>query len=550
MLAIAILFCFSCQKEEKNFNQLVPENTKLLLEFNSFDSIADVLQPILGGKSALLKAFIGFDPLNKEDLKEFGIHPDKQFGLFFSEFDLSTLSTTGKPDFTIAVAIPIVSGVSLVSNIESIIAKKSPDFKFDKKDGVYKLPFPTPETTVLMKEISGYLFIAAGKEEKPKDLLLSIGKSSINDSAIYRKISAELPSDSSISFYGNFQDGKLFSNLFNQVEKLQKYQKGPKFDMKTWFKGYKGFKVSIDLNSPDLKIDSAAFFSKDAPINELQKSISYDKAPLFSINKNPALILSFGLNFSKYIDMLFNSMTDNKISTQVNQKFDKIKEAYGIDLHNNILNNLGGNVNLGIYDLSTLKTLKFNGLLSISLKDTKKIIESLDILKGFAVKSEKFNLTVETIEDVQTFVITTGPVKIYMGVKNSLIISSDLDVYKQALGGDVNSGFLPKMKDSSLQKTFKNSDFFYLDFSQLLTGLQSASVLGTKDSSNPFLANLDKIIKIVEDFEYILLSNQIKQEIKTSSLLIKTKFNESFIAGLTRTTKKIAELKKETKTVK
>ena len=549
-LAIAVLFCFSCQKEGTSFNQLIPENTKFFFEFKSFESITGILQPILGEKGSLLKAFIGFNPLVKEDLKELGINPDKQFGLFFTEFDLSKLSTSKKPDFTLAFAIPVVSGIDLVSNIEAKIAEKSPEFKFTSNEGIYTLPIPGPGPKVLMKEISGYLFIAVGAENKPEELLLSIGTSSINNSALYQKISAELPSESSISLYGDFEDGKFFEALFSQVEKFQKNQKGPQFDLKAWLKGYKGFKISIDFSSPDFKINTAALFDKDSPINELQKSITYDKAPLLAVNKNPALIFSFGLNISKYIDMMFKSMKEDKYSTEADKGLEKIKEMVGIDIKNDILNNLGGNINFGIYELSELKTMKFNGLLSVSLKDSKKIIESLEILKGFAVKSEKFNLTEETIDGTQTFVIQTGPVKIYTGIKDSLIISSDLEVYKQALGGDINSGFVPKLKDSLLQKTIKDSDFVYLDLAQVLTGVQSASAfLDGKNSTNPFLANLDKIIQVMDNFEYLLMSSKSKEELKTSSFLIKTKFNESFFAGIGRIVKKMTTLKEETKEI-
>jgi|GEM_PF-3319236 len=546
ILTLAVLFSFHCQKDVKGFAQYVPAEAKFMIQFKSLDTLLDAVKSFVGEQGNLAKAFIGFNPLESSEIKDFGIDPDREFGLFFTHLNIGNIVKSDQPDFNMAFALPVTKNTDFIKKLEAKIGEKMADFKFAQEGDNYVIPAPGDGPRMLMKQTHGYLFIAAGKEQMPGQLLASIGQSSILDSPLYQELRQAVP-DGAITLFGDFQDGEFFSSLFSQISELNKGETGPKVNLENWFKGYRGACVTIDFESPDFWVKTAALFDEDAPMNQLQQSITYDRAPLFAVPKKPALIFSFGLNFSKYMNMIFESMEDEEQMAEAKEGLAQLKEMTGLDLQEDLINNMGGNMNFGIYDLSELASMKINGLMTMSLKESEKILKSMELLKGLAVKSEKFSFSEEEIDGTQTFIFQgNGPLKMYAGIKDSIIVASNLEVYQSALAGNRDNGFLGSLKDPVLKEAFTGGDFFYLDVTQLAGGLKTAApFLGAQNPEGPFSGWMGTVSKIMENFKYILASTHNQELLKKSNLIIATNFSEPFFEGIARMVKEQKKTPKE-----
>jgi len=48
-------------------------------------------------------------------------------------------------------------------------------------------------------------------------------------------------------------------------------------------------------------------------------------------------------------------------------RFEGLKSAFGIDIENEVINNIAGNLNLGVYDGGSITMGNFNTLLTLSV---------------------------------------------------------------------------------------------------------------------------------------------------------------------------------------
>ncbi len=526
--------------ELKGIDLLLPASSIGVMKFKDLKPFYDEIIPALGlDNKDMVKAIdaIGFNPMKLDELNGFGIDQSREFGVVLNEFAIEDDTFKDPPVFNVTFFIPVIDGSAVIEKVINIIKKKKPEFKYEEKDGYYNFPTKETEPKVVLKEYKGYVFVTIAYKSDPQSFFTKLGKDPIGNLELYKKLMSQIGRDSNLVFFGNFENAPFLAQLSDSLKK--KYSKGPNFSGLEFLEGYKGFVMSLNINGPDMLIDSYGIISESAPIMNLYKGVVYRKNTVLGIKENPLLYFSFGVNPGEYYKMIKKSFTEMQIE-KFNSSVEEFKVKSGIDLHE-IIANLGGNFNYAMYDGKGINIASYNTVFSLTVKDESKgkllLDKLMEILKNKA--GDKISLKKENISNVETIIVLAPPAQFYLGFKDStLIFSTNKSYYEQALTGKTETGFTANM-DKDLAEKFIKGDAFYLSLDEGLKVFENfkpfvmmgLSKFNKKENNADSV--IDKITNTINNFQYIM-SSSIKNDngLFKMNFILKTRFKKSFISGV------------------
>ena len=523
---------------DKGIVKILPESTEFLAKFSSatemFKYFSITESSIFGENIDNLddvKKDIGFNPFNLSELKANGFSIDKEFGFTFDDFkikkngSISDDSYVDEEDveFNGALFVPVNDGEKVISLIKKIVKEnsKNQEVSFNKVGDFYE--FKSEDFTSYIVEKDGYLILTGN----PKDgtdtreyltKLVSNQYGSLSESSTFSAVATKVGSGEEIFFYLN--TSKVLEKNIDEIKKFADDMNGsysagmPNIKANyDYIKSFLGAGMSIDLENNDFTVKSVLNVEQGSELLKLAQNVKYNKGISLGIDEDPVLLTSFSVNPEEYFKLIINSLGNNE-TEQIDAAIEMVKSNYGIDIKKDIIEQLEGNLNLGLYDASSINFMNYNFLATLSIKDEAKFKETLDEI------------------------YLAGLVQLYIGVNdNNVIISVGKPMFKKALKADTSNGFVKDIDDEYLKSVLKSdTNVFYLNISETYKVFNTFSgmlggFLGAEDPSSAEKTKKD-IKDVTSKFEYILGSSYVNKAALHSDFVIKTNFKKPFMIGV------------------
>ena len=549
--------------------KLLPETTEFLAKFSSIKEMYkyfSVTESSVFGEDIdnlkEIKKDLGFNPFNLSELEANGFSTNKELAFTFDDFVAKkngSISNNSYDDddieFNGAILIPVNDASKVIALIEKIAKNNSNDVKFSKDGEFHKLV--ADEFTTYIVEKDGYLIFTGNPKEgiDTKEYLTNLTSGqygSLDKSSDFSDVATKIGSGEEIFFYLNTQkifeknmdELKKFADDFNTANGMGMPNIQANYD---YIKSFKGAGVAIDLESKDFTVKSILNVAKGSELLKLAENVNYNKAMSLGLENEPVFLTSFSVNAEEYFKMMLNTLGNNE-SEQVTAAIEMVKSNYGLDIKKDLIEQLDGNLNLGVYDASSINMMNYNVLATISIKDEAKFKKTLDdIIEKIVPPDQKQMISKQTINGVETYVYLAGFQQLFIGIKDkNVIITIGKPMFEKALKADISSGFVNKLDDDYLKTTLKSdTNVLYFNvaeaykvfntFSGLLSGF-----LGGDDPSSAEKTKQD-IKDVTENFKYLLASSYINDESFHSDFVMKTNFSKPFMIGI----KELVDIKKK-----
>jgi hypothetical protein len=555
VMTITLVFAVSCSKKEREktaeikkggITDLLPENTEFMLRFGSVETVHKYMstsdtsmfgKPIKNIEE--LKGKLGFNPFNVEELRAHGFDPGKEFGVAVA--DIIVEEKSDKPNFNGLLVIPVTDGKQAIETIKAGIQKQSPGTKVTQEGDMTVFEEATTQTKFYLAVKNTYLFVAVNPKVDAKPFMEAVlaGKSSLTKVKTYTAAMGKIGSDKEIVAYVNL--AKIAEKNLNTLKNLSKESAGAKGapDISAslnYLSDYESIGISLDLASPNLNVKSVINMVADSRSLKMLEGLQANKHAVLGVPEHPVLLFSVLMNASEYYKMMTEAMSEDA-ARNLKTQLEGIKTSFGIDLENEVINNLAGNFNLGIYDGGSITMGNFNTLFTVSVKDDAVLKSVVDKMIAKLPPEQQAMISKQKVGDVEAYVVMAGPVQLYIGMKEkNLIIAVGKPMFEKALKGDVSSGFVANVADKELAGKFKEDrNILYLNVAETLKAVKNFEM---------FLQGLthgrgidQNVQDAVGKFEYVLASSRLEGTSLFADFTIKTKFTEPFFLEVEKLSK-------------
>ena len=537
---------------KEKMTKLIPGNTDFLFKLSSLAKIYkgfDINANSAYGKKRTsngiekMKKDVGFNLFSLTELKENGFATDKELGFTVSDIKLQEKNET--PYFNGTLLIPVTDGKKALLKIEqALTAPKDNQIKFTvSKDGNLTVITNQSDSTKLylaLKENYLFAFINPASDAKEFAKTFLAGGTALSDQKSYKEVAAKIGSGEDIFVYADIK--KIVARNYETLNKLYSEELKnnstplsgitPNFDMNLkYLKDYEGSGFSFNLTNSDFVLNWIVNLQKGSKVVELMKGIKFNKKTLLGMAFHPALLFSGAINFSEYYQLFVSAISETEKS-KLDDFLAEINSSYGIDLKNDVIENLNGNIDFAIFDGASFSITNFNTMLTVGVKNTDKANEMLNkIYNSLNQKNQGF-VRKETVEGVEAHVYMAVMYQIYVGVKNNTLIATiGKPMFEKALHSDIATGFYSKIKDNSLKNSInENNNLFYFNVDEILKAVENTSrMLGAITGTSGIDENMKKQIS---QFEYMIISGKGEDNSIIGQYKLKTKFKEPFFLGL------------------
>lgn len=510
-----------------------------------------------------MKEELGINLFDLAELTELGIDIRSEIGVYAT--DLSKV-TEPMPKGVATVFVPITKESKLRSTLEKKLEEGEVPLK--KEKGYTLVCEEGEDIAMIIAEKGNYAFFFIGVDSaqvvKEYELLMN-GTKKLNESNKYSKAIKNIGGTGTLFMYVDLETiMPAYSGLMSKYADILSYSMSSiSFDsekLEELMKGFEAFAIWLDIDKKDFVIRSSGTVDPKSKVASYIKTNTI-KSPAFNITKKPVLLYSQSLSFKEYIDEYLKVY--GVTSSQVDQFFNEIAKEMEMDLKSPLYDNLGDNGSIAIYDAETINIGTYNVFLSLAVKD-EKVAQEFITKVGERVKAELAKASglgqMGSVED-----ITIGKTKVtkldfamagkvFLGVHNkNMIITSERNLFKEAVSGSTDAGFINTLSDKDLKKAFgaSTNSVAVLDIHGVATVVENfkATIAMTMSAMDPQASK--KINKIITDvcaelrkIQYLLGYSTYNNSVLYSEFRIQTQYDKPFIEGtkeLVENMKKIFE---------
>ncbi|MDM8515755.1 hypothetical protein QUF76_06115 [Desulfobacterales bacterium HSG16] len=526
--------------------KMMPEDADFVLKIGSIESLyknfSVTPNSIFGNPVpdlAQMQKEMGFNPLSIDELKANGLDTSREVSLLITDLIIPDQGKTD-PSFNAVLFFPVSNGKKMVETVKQILTKDNSAIKFsqDGKMSIFTETQSAGKNFVgYMAEKDKYLMIGTNPAGDAKSLMgkLLSSQGKLTGSTAFKNVAGKIDSSQDIFAYLNIK--KIAEKNLTAIQKLysQSYGTQPLSSSKglKYLKDCEGAGFAIDMNSKDFALNAVTNMVHGAPSLDAMKGITLDKNMTLGQKENPVTLWSIAVNPVKYFQLIMDTMEDDD-DAQFKNWQTSFKTNFGIDFMGEIINNLTGNVNLGIYDGASINMANYNALLSIGVKNDAKALSVIDkLIATLPPQQQQAMITKDKVGGIDAYAIMAGFVQVYAGIKNhNLIVSVGKPMFEKALAANAASGFLSGMKDKKLASSLKTeSNSAYLNAAELMKAVNNfAPMLPPPPEGQPPFAQ--KIGQILSQFQYFYTANSLKGDSFFANIDLKTNFKEPFFIGL------------------
>jgi hypothetical protein len=525
------------ESRELRLARLVPADTELLFVMRSPDAFFRYLplnRENFGGKPMdhdmirQITDSVGFNPLSRDELLASGFDPDRETGVA-----LSGMEMTAENNFSVNIlfCLPVLDGDLALQRIKGAMRKSSKNqmtFQLEE-EGVIRVNGLSGGKTMCIAARKRYLLVAfnPGGDSLPRLKETLGGESSLASSAIYREVASRLNTGEEFFLY---MDGRKIFDFYSLMLSRSLMGSGQEMAFlgamnslsQEMIKDYRGLGMTIDCDSRDFIVKSVFNVEKGASMLRVYGDIAWDKQPLMGHPENPLFLLSVGFNMKEYYSLLSQSLSP-LIHAFIEGQLSQLKENYGIDIKKEIIDNMAGTVNAGLYDGASVSAGKLNVFFTFNVKRS-------DVLDS-VLKRIPAAASVDTVQNVKVgkykaLRIKTGFDYLYVAVKGkNCFMAFSPEILTMAMEGNWSKSFLKGMKDKKLAGKLRgNESVIYLDGPELRKAI--ANFL----SGNPQKAK--QVDDIMAWYRYLFINYYVRESSICSDFEIRTGFEGPFFNGL------------------
>jgi len=483
---------------------------------------------------AFLEAGLGFNPLILEDLTTQGIDVNGSLGLILSDIEINSIENK-EPDINAQgmLLLPVSDYEKLIGFIQDTIKKINPEFDVVQENDRTVINPGTGKESILIASVKNYLAVTVTKTENGSSSLLDAvlsGDSTLSDNENFKQVKSKLEKETGLFIYVDIKNiiGKFFPKLEEFTDELPEAQKKQMIQGLEFTKDYISAGVSFDLGSTDLRLESVLTLKPESKVLKMMDGVEFNKDLLLGIDKTPLMIFSFAFNLREYINLIMGTLPpENKDIFEETKK--KFYAESGLDLEKDIIDNLEGNFNFGIFDGENINITNTNTFMSIGIKDETNAANMMDTMIKNLPPQQQALIQKEEIMGIDAYVASAGFFRIFAGIKNnSIFMTIGQPMFETVISGKPSSGFISKMQDKKLAEILSGDySYFYVNIDELMKAQKNlAPIFG-------ILAQIgQKISDIASQFEYLLTYSGTEESSMYSEIIIKTKFDRPFLQGI------------------
>jgi hypothetical protein len=249
-------------------------------------------------------------------------------------------------------------------------------------------------------------------------------------------------------------------------------------------------------------------------------------------------------NIQTYWKMIQDALDKNDLNT-IKQQFATIKTDYSIDVENDIIQNLGHNFSIGMYDAMSINMANINTVAAIEFKDPVKMKAVME--KFIAKMPPGQQSTINKINGSEVYMVPAGPVQIYAGfIGNNLAITLGKPMFEKAMSAELENGFIKAFKDEPLRTSLqKDISIFFFDVGEAMYAVKNFAPMLAATSPEAQIVMMPEFQKIVDPFDYMSAVSRIDGNAMVGEFLFKTSFNKPFFQGVKDVTAQIQALTKK-----
>lgn len=524
------------KSREDGIVKILPETTNFLMKVNSLENgykhLAVTKDSILGYKIEEVEEMVkelGINLLNLEELTGYGVDIKGELG--FAVSNIKWNSEKKEPTADFIVFIPVTDPTKIIETVKTKITTAEKDVKVEVKDNVTKIFDDKHWLYFITKD--KYLLVVMNITNDAKDTVDSIvsGKTQLLNAKTFKSITSKVGSAEDLFLYGNVSD------VVNANYEILKKDLQESPDLKEvgnildYIKEYGSFAASLNLQSTDFIADGVIETIETSSLLKMLKDVKFNKDFVLSFKEHPIFLFSLGMNAKEYYKM-FEKILSGSAQTEMKEGMAEANKMLEIDIEKDIIDNIEGNMNFGIYDGASINQMNYNAVLTLNFKDGKKASEVLDKLVK-KIPAEK--LSKDKVGEIEAYVFKEMMFTVYFAiVKDSLIVSSSKVYFEKAITGNVKEGFTSKIADKLLVSYLTNNvNSFYISVEE-----------GYKAFTN-FKAQMGQIDASIETtiqkFQYLIATSYVENTAFYSNFTVKTKFEEPFFLELAKIIKTMQE---------
>ena len=511
---------------------LIPDNTDGVIKFTSLESFLNDIG--LKALSVEAKAEIdeiqknlGIDPTDEKSLRDNGIDPSKEFAIAVDDIKFDSVD----PSFKLVFMIPVLDYGKVKTSISDAITKERPETKITEDNGFTIINMDDMDSPKFyLKESKGYLLLGFGTSRDVDGKLFVDSfvdlKNSIDSKKNFTEISNRVNLSDDIVFFYDFK-----TNDFSKLATMGNSNGIPSMDEAIkQIDTYNGMFVTANFSSEDFIVDGVFAVDKGSDAQQIMEGLKFDKLAFKGIELPPLLLLQYSVNPTKYFDFTMKYL-DPDMKNEYDKTCDEIKNQFGIDFKSDIVDNLSGSFNLGIFDGASINMMNYNLATTFGIKNRALAEETIGKIISSLPDEYSSLIQEQTIEGVKTRVIIAGFTQVYLGVTDDrVVIAPGKFLYEKAIKGAGN-GFNDKLSNEVEKIVSGDNQVFYLDFHQLVAALQNFSAMIAQFSGDANYLSKEKVDQY-KKIKYLITYGSADENIFTTNFKVDTSFGKPFFIGM------------------
>ncbi len=536
LLCMIILLGLACQPKKDlavksdGIEKILPANIQFLVKLSSLKKEIENLglnattffTYNMNDSISRAKADLGFNPFSSNEWRDFGIDIHKEIGFFINDVRASKEGSKGN----LCVYLPIANEKIILENIEKFLKKEKFSVKKSENNlNIYELG----NIRISLLSKANYLFVIVNKGETSLLEQLKNTQENLAQNKNYQKLVAKTGNES-ILLYGNIKKVLLANNEFiSEFLKQNSLIKNPI----NLLGDYENMAMHLETSSKDLRLKVAVAINPNSQILKVYQGVVFNKKPILNINGKLVSTFSWAFNIKEYIKTL-KKLYPAYMIEQISMGIRAMEKELEINAAEDILENLTGNISLGIYDGKTINFTNYNAFVAIGVKDSSKMMDNLKKLVGKIplpggnVFSKKSNLNMITKKEDHIILDIMGMMKLYIyGKEEHIYVTIGENMFKK-----IKDGGTAHLPDDFVTQIMKGDyQIAYLNIDEFLHVIKNFSMLLAKFTGNEWNETMEAQIK---QFKYILFYGGIEENIGYGEFFIKSRFNEPFIKAFSK----------------
>jgi|GEM_PF-1390225 len=550
----AMIFCTGCSKKAEVSTgetsliaqKYAPENSVAFLRFSSVEKLFATFsvkpesvmgEPVSEDRSEITDV-LGFDPMNIAEYDKKGFDTKREFGLVISSFKADSADAENS-QINIGFLLPVKDKNSAYKYIKETLEKNNEKgMVINDNNGMLSITKTDEQNfLVTIKPDDNYMVFSFSLNSKETADIYFNAQKHLGDTPYYKEVSGSVNLSSDIAFYADlrrfFNDNALALNNMTATNPM--FQQN-ELSSVAFLKFYRGFGITADLSKSDLVINAVSFVDTENPFNKLIGNIKTDKSVILDFEKNPAVLLAVMINAAEYLNFYLETVPAD-VKNDFESSIAETNQALGIDIRKDLIDQLAGSINLGIYDGAGVNMMQYNTVLNFNIRNRQSFIDMIEKTKATTgitlIDQSQYEqlFQVQPSKDVNVYSVFMGIAAAYIVIeKDNVSLITTKDMVADLLNKS-NPRSIDKADKSIVDKLRNDQNYLFIDFAEAyLAGKNLYQMyLGFSGGENILDAKADNFAK---NFDYLYAGGNYKGEKATAEFIVKTKFTKPFFVAL------------------